>query len=114
MMQIDHAAYAAKVRKMSDEALQYTIKDCRRAIAAMPDGYKVGYYQDEVNYCVAEKHRRNVAGEVDRNYNNVISIVETLLRVLKDKSPESFGTSGSEIIMAEVQQALKNIKGGSR
>jgi hypothetical protein len=51
---MDHTAYPKKVRKMSDEQLFFIIKDAREAIRAMPDGPNVGYYQDEVNYCVNE------------------------------------------------------------
>jgi hypothetical protein len=111
---IDHERSSVMVRYLSMEALEYTILDCQRAIEAMPDGHKVGYYQDEINYCVAEKHRRYISGETDKNYKKVISIVEMLIGLVKEKSPESLGTSGSEIIMAEVKQALKNIKGGTR
>ena len=57
--QIDHIEYAKKVRNMSMAELLYTIKDCKAAIAAMPEGHKAGYYADEVNYCASEIHRRN-------------------------------------------------------
>ena len=62
-MQINHVEYSEKVRHMSMEALLYTIKDCKAAIAAMPDGYKAGYYADEINYCASEIHRRRNAKE---------------------------------------------------
>ena len=57
-MQIDHAAYQEKVRSMTDAELGYTIRDCKAAIAAMPNGYKAGYYADEISYCCNELHRR--------------------------------------------------------
>ena len=43
---------------MSMAELLYTIKDCKAALAAMPDGYKSGYYADEINYCASEIFRR--------------------------------------------------------
>lgn len=56
----DHAAYAAKVKNMSEEQLRYIIKDAQEAIKANPESpkSKYGYYADEINYCVSELHRR--------------------------------------------------------
>ena len=54
--QINHSEYSEKVRHMSMDALLYVIKDCKAAIAAMPDGHKAGYYADEINYCASEIH----------------------------------------------------------
>jgi hypothetical protein len=34
------------------------MKDCREAIAAMPDGENAGYYMDEIHYCAMELRRR--------------------------------------------------------
>lgn len=63
----DHAAYAAKVKNMSEEQLRFIIKDAQEAIKANPDSpkSKYGYYADEINYCVSELHRRN-----SPNYNS--------------------------------------------
>ena len=55
---MDHAAYQAAVRKRSDAALRYVIKDCREAIDAQPDGINAGYYADEICYCASELYRR--------------------------------------------------------
>lgn len=57
-IEIDHAAYQAKVKTMSVEALRYTIADARAAIDAMPDGPKAGYYGDEIHYCAMELRDR--------------------------------------------------------
>lgn len=57
--QIDHQAYQEKVKQLPDAALQYIIKDCQEAIAAMPTNPKNGYYSDEICYCVNEINRRN-------------------------------------------------------
>lgn len=56
--QIDHIAYSEKVKHMSMAELMYVIRDCRAAIAAMPNGHKAGYYADEINYCASEIFRR--------------------------------------------------------
>jgi hypothetical protein len=53
-VQIDHAAYQRKVRTLTEESLRFIIKDANEAIAANPDGCKVGYYADEINYCCME------------------------------------------------------------
>jgi hypothetical protein len=56
----DHAAYAEKVKHMSEEQLRFIIKDAQEAIKANPDSpkSKYGYYADEINYCSSELHRR--------------------------------------------------------
>lgn len=59
--QINHSEYQKKVKKMDIAQLQFIIKDCREAIAAMPNGHKAGYYQDEIHYCNDEIYRRNKA-----------------------------------------------------
>ena len=56
--QIDHKSYQEHVRKMTVISLRWTIKDCKNAIAAMPDGHKAGYYADEIHYCAMELKRR--------------------------------------------------------
>ena len=57
-MSIDHAAYQAKTKTMTDAELRYTIKDATGAMTANPTGHKAGYYADEVNYCAMELNRR--------------------------------------------------------
>ena len=58
IVNIDHAAYQKKTRKMTDAELRYTISDCKAAIKANPEGHKAGYYADEVHYCNMELARR--------------------------------------------------------
>jgi len=60
--EINHGEYQRKTRKMSLEALRFTIRDAGEAIAAMPDGAKAGYYADEINYCAMELNRRKKFG----------------------------------------------------
>lgn len=57
---MNHAQYQAKTRKMSDEALRFTIQDCQEAIRANPDNQKNGYYADEISYCGMELRRRQL------------------------------------------------------
>jgi hypothetical protein len=58
MIQLNHTEYRKKVKRMSEDQLRYTIKDCREAIEAMPHGPKAGWYMDEIHYCAAELKRR--------------------------------------------------------
>jgi len=104
---INHVEYEKKVRGMTLAELGYTIRDCKAAIAAMPEGYKAGYYADEVNYCVNELHRRK--SPTNKEYNKVMGTVKTLVDLLQEKDPESLGTKGGELIIAEVEQALKSL-----
>lgn len=60
--QIDHAAYARRCRSRSEAELLFIVADCRAALAAMPDGDKAGYYQDEIHYAHAELERRRRGG----------------------------------------------------
>ncbi len=55
---LDHAKYQKKVKSMTNAELRYTIRDCREAIEAMPNGCKAGYYADEICYCAGELRRR--------------------------------------------------------
>ena len=57
-MEMDHAAYVAKTKSMSDASLRHVIQDATAAMAIWPNGYKAGYYADEVNYCAMELKRR--------------------------------------------------------
>jgi len=58
---MDHNAYAAKVRTMTDAELLYTARDAKAAVDANPDSPNAGYYLDEINYCSAELYRRRQA-----------------------------------------------------
>jgi len=59
-LQIDHEHYQRQCRHRTIEQLQYIIADCKLAIAAMPHGYKAGYYADEINYCAMELRYRGL------------------------------------------------------
>lgn len=61
-IEIDHAGYVAKTKGMSIEELEYTRRDAKEALRAMPDGPKAGYYADEVSYCSMELSRRRAGG----------------------------------------------------
>lgn len=87
--EIDHHAYARRVRRLSESELLFTITDCRQAITAMPDGPKAGYYQDEIHYCHAELERRRRGGRRDRSHAaNAAAVAEaeaaTLAELLDD------------------------------
>ena len=71
--EIDHSAYQEKVRGMSDAALRYTIEDARKALRAMPEGRKAGYYQDEINYASDELARRRSGGRARNPYGYMIA-----------------------------------------
>ncbi|KZX57797.1 hypothetical protein A3709_19430 [Halioglobus sp. HI00S01] len=53
-----HTTEIDRVSKLCDNALAFTINDCREAIAANPDNPKCGQYQDTIHYCHAEQQRR--------------------------------------------------------
>ena len=55
---MNHAEAKRKAKRMSKDALEYTIKDCREAISAMPDNEKNGDYADTIHYCRDELCRR--------------------------------------------------------
>jgi hypothetical protein len=55
---MDHTAYPKGLKSKDEAALRYIMKDCREAIAAMPDGENAGYYMDEIHYCAMELRRR--------------------------------------------------------
>ncbi len=52
--QMDHTAYPLTLKGKSTATLRYIIADCKAAANAMPEGHKVSYYLDEINYCVME------------------------------------------------------------
>lgn len=60
--EINHAAYARKVKILSDQSLRFIIRNAVEAIKSNPDCPKVGYWQDEINYCCDELNRRIVQG----------------------------------------------------
>jgi hypothetical protein len=65
MKTMDHAAYQAKCRSLTEDALRFIARDAKAAIAANPEGENVGYYADEICYCVNELWRReHKAGRV--------------------------------------------------
>ena len=61
--QMNHSDYMRKVKTLSVESLNYIIKDCKEAIAALPDNPKNGYYMDEIHYCYMELVARRKKGK---------------------------------------------------
>jgi hypothetical protein len=57
-IEINHGEYQESLKSKSYHELLFIIKDAQEAAAAFPDGYKVGYYLDEVNYAAMELHKR--------------------------------------------------------
>lgn len=56
----DHEGYQQRLKNKSVDELHAIIKDAQAAIKANPDAEKVksGYYEDEINYCSNELHKR--------------------------------------------------------
>ena len=61
--QINHSEYMKKVKALSEESLNFIIKDCHEAIQALPDNPKNGYYMDEIHYCSMELVARKNKGK---------------------------------------------------
>ena len=57
---MDHTAYIAKTRTMTEDQLRYTISDCQATLKVNPMGHKAGYYLDEISYCGMELKRREL------------------------------------------------------
>jgi len=55
---MNHTEAKQKAKRMSNDALEYTIKDCRAAILAMPDNKKNSEYADVSLYCSEELFAR--------------------------------------------------------
>tara|TARA_R110002072_G_scaffold9300_1_gene45423 strand:- start:719 stop:952 length:234 start_codon:yes stop_codon:yes gene_type:complete len=55
---MDHGAYQRKTKAMTEEELYYTMRDCKQAMEANPNGINDGYYADEINYCSMELYQR--------------------------------------------------------
>ena len=51
---INWDAYRAHIQSFTSAALHSTIRDCKAAIEAFPEGHKAGYYQDEIHECYRE------------------------------------------------------------
>lgn len=60
---MNHSEYMRKVKTLSIESLNYIIKDCKEAIAALPNNPKNGYYMDEIHYCAMELVARKNKGK---------------------------------------------------
>jgi hypothetical protein len=58
MKTINHTDYPKRLKSLDSHALRYIIKDCKEAMASLPDNPNNGYYQDEIHYCVMELYRR--------------------------------------------------------
>ncbi len=78
---MDHAEYQKRVRAATAESLEYTIRDARQALAAMPDGPNASYYQDEICYCADELQRRRTRGLRDDKvwHMNVVDTADRLV-----------------------------------
>ena len=59
--QIDHNEYQKRVKGKNVAELQYIVADAKKAIIAMPDGHKAGYYADEIHYCLGELNTRKAS-----------------------------------------------------
>jgi hypothetical protein len=57
---MNHTEYPKKCKKMSVEALKYTIADCKKAIEANAENPNCSYYQDEILYCGMELRKRGL------------------------------------------------------
>ena len=55
---LDFAVCKRKARKMTAEALRWSIQDCQEAIQAMPTNPKSGAYADEIHVYAAELGKR--------------------------------------------------------
>ena len=58
LKKMDHDKYQKSLRRKTDEELNFILKDANEAACANPDGPNVGYYLDEVAYCILELNRR--------------------------------------------------------
>jgi hypothetical protein len=57
---MNHTDYPKKLRGKSEAELRFIIKDAKEALDAIPKGENIGYYSDEICYCVDELHRRKI------------------------------------------------------
>ena len=97
MKKMNHAEYQKKLRKVSVEALHYTIKDANEASQANHENENCGYYQDEVIYARAELARR--------------AKVETAARERKVKKVKPTRLDGYEIGKRIFYKSYEGIKG---
>ena len=73
---MDHVAYPKSLRRKCLESLRFIIEDCRESIRVNPTNPNNEFYQDEINYALAEIKRREdkynptVKYEVHRNEMN--------------------------------------------
>ncbi len=58
LKKMDHDKYQKAIRRKTDEELKFILKDANEAACANPEGPNVGYYLDEVAYCLMELKRR--------------------------------------------------------
>jgi len=104
---MDHAAYAKRVRKMSDDSLRHVIADCQEAMAANPDNPNNGYYADEVSYCSSELHRR--APRVEPSAAELIARADRKLHEAAQMLAAGFGDK--TVSMTEATVALFGTSG---
>jgi len=55
---MDHNEYPKQLRDKSWAELSFIVRDCRRAMEALPDNPKNGHYADEIAYAANEMARR--------------------------------------------------------
>lgn len=106
----NHAEYQKKVRKMSEDALRFTITDCREAIKANPNNPKCGQYQDEINYCGLElAHREKVK---TRSMLSLDDLLDTFCRnVAKLKNLGWKEAEAKSIVKEAMTIAVQSLKG---
>jgi hypothetical protein len=56
---MNHTEYPKSLKKKTEAELRYIIAECKEVIRLQKDfNPNIGYYEDEVCYCVDELHRR--------------------------------------------------------
>lgn len=74
----DHEGYPKRLAGKSNDELHAIMKDAQAAIKANPDAEKVksGYYEDEINYCANELHKRKTTNEAEEKSKSVPLLFE--------------------------------------
>lgn len=95
---MNHGAYQKRVKGLTDAELAFSIKDCKEALAAMPEGENAGYYQDEIHYLAAEVKAREESGVNKTTEQMVFETLRPLISKLKKKiyTPEGQLTATDE------------------
>lgn len=104
---MNHTEYQKKVKGLSEAELRYIIKDASEALKALPDSPKAGYYQDEINYCANELHRRRkrpiyeIAQDIQLNWHNPYFGAKPYLEAMfcLDKPTDTYGYESATTII---------------